>query len=92
MIVREQGNGLISMLKDPEIGLKTKGLLTYLSRCPEHIHVTCEYIAQDTRDGVAAIQAAANEAERHGYLKREQQRIKTKTGSKFGEYVWTVRI
>lgn len=92
MVIHEQGEGFVRMLKDQRLSLKTKGLLAYLSRCPEAVTINPEYVANDMHDGIASVRTAIAEAEKHGYLKREQKRIKTNAGYVFGEWVWTVRI
>lgn len=89
MLIREDGPGLIRMLKDPRISLKTKGLLAYLSKCPESIDITIEYIAQDTKDGRIAISNAINEAEEAGYIERERMRDKQ---GRWGQYRWKVKL
>lgn len=92
MVIHEQGDGLVRMLKNPNLSMKTKGLLAYLSRCPEFVPISYPYIAEDMSDGIAAIRAAAHEAEREGYLRREQRMTVGKDGGRFGEAVWYVRI
>lgn len=88
MVIHEQGDGMVSMLRNPKISMRTKGLLAYLSKCPESVTINYDYIVSDMTDGIAGVRASVLEAERHGYLRREQ----LKNRDKFGEWVWTVRI
>lgn len=89
MVIHEEGEGMVKMLRNPDISMRTKGLLAYLHRCPEAITINYDYIVGDMTDGIAGVRASVLEAERHGYLKREQVKDKD---NKFGEWIWTVRI
>lgn len=89
MLVKEDGNGLISMLRDSKLSLKAKGLLAYLSKCPEQVDVTIEYIAADSTDGEKAIAAALKEAEAAGYLERE--RVRDKKGH-YRNCIWRLKV
>lgn len=89
MIEKEEGFGLVKMLRDPRLSMKSKGLLTYLYKCPEGTDVTVEYIRNDTCDGRIAITSAINECIEAGYL--EKFRTRHPNGN-LGEYKWILKI
>lgn len=89
MVIKEEGNGVISMLKDKRLSMKAKGLLCYLCKCPEIVDVGLGTIVADMHDGEVAVKAAIKEAEAAGYLKVERKR---REDGKLGTYSFTVRV
>lgn len=89
MLAKQDGDGLIRMLRDPRISLKTKGILAYLSKCPENTPISVSYIEKDTTDGRIAIGNALKEAEKYGYVHMEQTRD---SRGRVGENRWSIRI
>lgn len=68
-------------LRDKELSLKAKGLLTQILSLPEDWSVSIARLAGMNADGQAAMKAAIKELEAHGYLTRRQIRNGTKLSS-----------
>lgn len=74
MLIKEEGRGVIHMLRDKRLSLKAKGLLAYLEKCPEFVDVGLGYIVEDSTDKEAAVKSAIRECEEAGYLEVERGR------------------
>lgn len=70
-----------SYLRDKELSLKAKGLLTQILSLPEDWNVSIARLAGMNADGQAAMKAAIKELEERGYLSRRQIRNGTKLSS-----------
>lgn len=68
-------------LRDKELSLKAKGLLTQILSLPEDWNVSIARLAGMNADGQAAMKAAIKELEERGYLSRRQIRNGTKLSS-----------
>ena len=65
-------------LRNTELSLKAKGLLSLMLSLPEDWDYTTKGLAHICRDGVDSITTALKELERHGYLTR--QRLRNENG------------
>lgn len=63
-----------SLLNDPDITIKAKGLFTYLQSKPQGWKFDTKRIANENKDGKASIRAGLQELEREGYLIRIPRR------------------
>ncbi len=61
-------------LRNTELSLKAKGLLSLMLSLPEDWDYTTKGLAHICRDGVDSITTALKELERHGYLTRQRLR------------------
>lgn len=68
-------------LRDKELSLKAKGLLTQILSLPEDWNVSVARLAGMNADGQASMKAAIKELEMRGYLVRRQNRNGTKLSS-----------
>ena len=59
-------------LRNTELSLKAKGLLSLMLSLPEDWDYTTKGLAHICRDGVDSITTALKELERHGYLTRQR--------------------
>ena len=57
-----------NFLRDPKISFKAKGLFSYMFSMQEGWHFTIQSIANQQKDGQAAIIAAMHELKSHGYI------------------------
>lgn len=74
-------------LRDVELSLKAKGLLSLMLSLPEDWDYTTKGLACICRDGVDSITSALKELESHGYLTR--QRIRYGNG-RLGDITYTI--
>ena len=72
-------------LRDKELSLKAKGLLTQILSLPEDWNVSVARLAGMNADGQASMKAAIKELEMRGYLVRRQNRNGTKLS--YVEYI-----
>ena len=75
-------------IRDKRLGLKAKGLLTYLLSHESGYMLTLERISRDTQDGRSAIRAASAELVKAGYLVTKQTR---EQDGRLGPLVWTIQ-
>jgi DnaD/phage-associated family protein len=61
-------------LKDKNLSLKAKGLLSYMLSLPDDWDYSVRGLVSCLKEGKDGIQAALHELEKYGYLKREQGR------------------
>ncbi len=61
-------------LRNTELSLKAKGLLSLMLSLPEDWDYTTKGLAHICKDGVDSITTALKELERHGYLTRQRLR------------------
>ena len=61
-------------LRDQELSLKAKGLLSLFLSLPEEWHYSVRGIAAICKEGVAGINSTLKELELRGYLTRHQTR------------------
>lgn len=61
-------------LRDVELSLKAKGLLSLMLSLPEDWDYTTKGLAYICKDGVDSITSALKELESHGYLTRQRTR------------------
>lgn len=61
-------------LRDTELSLKAKGLLSLMLSLPEDWDYTTKGLARICRDGVDSICSTVRELEDHGYIIRERVR------------------
>ena len=64
-------------LRNTELSLKAKGLLSLMLSLPEDWDYTTKGLAHICRDGVDSITTALKELERHGYLTRRASAMRT---------------
>lgn len=74
-------------LRNTELSLKAKGLLSLMLSLPEDWDYTTKGLAHICKDGVDSIASALKELERHGYLTR--QRIRYENG-RLGDIEYTI--
>ena len=74
-------------LRDVELSLKAKGLLSLMLSLPEDWDYTTKGLACICKDGVDSITSALKELESHGYLTR--QRIRYENG-RLGDITYTI--
>ena len=74
-------------LRDVELSLKAKGLLSLMLSLPEDWDYTTKGLACICKDGVDSITSALKELENHGYLTR--QRIRYENG-RLGDITYTI--
>lgn len=74
-------------LRDVELSLKAKGLLSLMLSLPEDWDYTTKGLARICKDGVDSITSALKELESHGYLTR--QRIRYGNG-RLGDITYTI--
>ena len=74
-------------LRNTELSLKAKGLLSLMLSLPEDWDYTTKGLAHICKDGVDSITSALKELERHGYLTR--QRIRYDNG-RLGDIEYTI--
>ncbi len=74
-------------LRNTELSLKAKGLLSLMLSLPEDWDYTTKGLARICKDGVDSIATALKELERHGYLTR--QRIRYENGQ-LGDIEYTI--
>lgn len=73
-------------LKNKDISLKAKGLLSLMLSLPEDWDYTVEGLAYICQEGVGAIRTAIIELEKAGYVVREQDR----TSGQFGKMIYVI--
>ena len=74
-------------LRNTELSLKAKGLLSLMLSLPEDWDYTTKGLAHICKDGVDSITTALKELERHGYLTR--QRLRYENGQ-LGDIEYTI--
>ena len=74
-------------LRDRELSLKAKGLLSFILSLPEDWSFSVRGLAELSNDGVDSVRSAINELEKHQYLKRYRARDED---GKLGESVYDV--
>ncbi len=74
-------------LRNTELSLKAKGLLSLMLSLPENWDYTTKGLAHICKDGVDSITTALKELERHGYLTR--QRLRYENGQ-LGDIEYTI--
>lgn len=74
-------------LRNKELSLKAKGLLSLMLSLPDHWDYTTKGLAYICKDGVDSICATVRELEQHGYIRR--QRIRNANG-RLGEIEYTI--
>lgn len=63
-----------ALFRDRRISFKAKGIFGLISTHRDGYGITPESIANDGKDGIAAVRSALQELERYGYLERTQER------------------
>lgn len=63
-----------SLLNNPNISLRAKGLFAFIQGKPDKWHFSAERIALENKEGVQSVRSALQELEEFGFL----QRVKTK--------------
>ena len=74
-------------LRDKELSLKAKGLLSLFLSLPDEWHYSVRGIAAICKEGVDGINSTLKELERHGYLRRHQTR---QAGGRLGETEYVI--
>lgn len=74
-------------LRDKNLSLKSKGLLSLMLSLPDDWDYTLEGLSKINKEGIDAIRTAVNELERFGYIHREQ--LKTSNGQ-FSEVEYVI--
>lgn len=59
-------------LDDPELSLKSIGLLSYMLRLPDDWQFSTQWLARQHRDGIDAVRSCLRELEGRGYIRRSQ--------------------
>ncbi len=72
-------------LRNTELSLKAKGLLSLMLSLPEDWDYTTKGLAHICKDGVDSITTALKELERHGYLMQDSM---NKTNSKKEDFIY----
>jgi len=75
--VKHQDNYVIiqkSVLEDPNLSFKAKGLWAYCMSRPNHWEFHVSHLAKVSKEGRDAIYSAINELEEQGYVKKVQRR------------------
>lgn len=85
-IERNFGVAPTSLLNNPEISFKAKGLFTFMNGKPDDWDFSIASIASQNKEGKDAIRAAILELEEFGYLAR----IKSKDSKGFFEYEYVL--
>lgn len=62
-------------LKNKELSLKAKGLLSIMLSLPDSWHYNIKGLASLSRDGIDAVRATIKELEAHGYVTRNRLRM-----------------
>ena len=70
-------------LRNTELSLKAKGLLSLMLSLPEDWDYTTKGLAHICKDGVDSITTALKELERHGYLTRQRLRYENRRRNLF---------
>ena len=65
-----------AIARDPDLGLKERGLLTTLYGLPEDWRFSAEGLAKILKDGVSSVKATLNQLEKKGYVERRRNRTK----------------
>lgn len=63
-----------ALFRDRRISFKAKGIFGLISTHRDGYGITPESIANDGKDGIAAVRSALQELEQYGYLERTQER------------------
>jgi len=63
-----------TVLEDPRLSFKAKGLLAYILSKPDHWRTNRDHLASVGKDGVAAVRSAMTELEKAGYVVRRRVR------------------
>lgn len=74
-------------LRDVELSLKAKGILSLMLSLPEDWDYTTKGLACICRDGVDSITSALKELENHGYLTRQRTRYEN---GRLGDITYTI--
>lgn len=74
-------------LRDVELSLKAKGLLSLMLSLPEDWDYTTKGLACICKDGVVSITSALKELENHGYLTRQRTRYEN---GRLGDITYTI--
>ena len=74
-------------LRDVELSLKAKGLLSLMLSLPEDWDYTTKGLARICKDGVDSITSALKELENHGYLTRQRTRYEN---GRLGDITYTI--
>ena len=74
-------------LRDVELSLKAKGLLSLMLSLPEDWDYTTKGLACICKDGVDSITSALKELENHGYLTRQRTRYEN---GRLGDITYTI--
>ena len=74
-------------LRNTELSLKAKGLLSLMLSLPEDWDYTTKGLAHICKDGVDSITTALKELERHGYLTRQHLRYEN---GQLGDIEYTI--
>lgn len=74
-------------LRDVELSLKAKGLLSLMLSLPEDWDYTTKGLACICKDGVDSITSALKELENHGYLTRARTRYEN---GRLGDITYTI--
>lgn len=74
-------------LRDVELSLKAKGLLSLMLSLPEDWDYTTKGLARICKDGVDSITNALKELEHHGYLTRQRTRYEN---GRLGDITYTI--
>ncbi len=65
-----------AIARDPDLGLKERGMLTTLYDLPEDWRFSVEGMAKILKDGVSSVKTTMNELEKKGYVERKRNRTK----------------
>jgi len=75
-------------LRDRNLSLKAKGLLSVMLSLPDNWDYSLEGLARICKEGVASVRAAVAELEEQGYLSRRRRRL---GNGKLGDCEYTIR-
>ena len=73
-------------LRDKNLSLKAKGLLSIMLSLPDEWHYNVRGLAAICKEGVTSISSTLRELEQWGYMRRHQPN----TGGKFGEIEYII--
>ena len=65
-----------AIYRDPDLGMKERGMLSTLYDLPEDWRFSVEGMAKILKDGVSSVKTTMNELEKKGYVERKRNRTK----------------
>ena len=76
-------------LRNTELSLKAKGLLSLMLSLPENWDYTTKGLAAICKDGIDSISSCIRELEKHGYIIRERMRNEKDSSPRLNTRFWS---